>query len=232
MNSSARNGRGCGATPSRIVDHPSSGSRLAEGRVISSGLVEGACKQVVCRPLRQTGARWKVHRAERMATLCRPGWSAMGGIPGTSRLTPHPLLHPEQADGWVASPSPGGRVPSGCAVLTFQGRRCVGSHTLKRPPVPRPEGGAAQVAAKALQSRPTPQIRLNSLGRYGRCFDTARTQRNDCAVRITRARAGRRAEKVSGTGRRSTATRTAIGGECLRPARPRVIHQDDRRGGQ
>ena len=28
------------------VDHPSSGSRLAEGRAISSGLVEGARKQV------------------------------------------------------------------------------------------------------------------------------------------------------------------------------------------
>ena len=46
------------------------GPRLAEGRVIGSGLLEGSCKQVVCRRLKQTGARWKVRRVERMATLC------------------------------------------------------------------------------------------------------------------------------------------------------------------
>jgi hypothetical protein len=52
------------------VDHTGYGSRLAEGRVIGSGLVEGSCKQVVCRRLKQTGARWRVRRVERMATLC------------------------------------------------------------------------------------------------------------------------------------------------------------------
>lgn len=52
------------------VDHTGYKSRLAEGRVIGSGLVEGSCKQVVCRRLKQTGARWKVRRVERMATLC------------------------------------------------------------------------------------------------------------------------------------------------------------------
>ena len=52
------------------ADHTGYGSRLAEGRVIGSGLVEGSCKQVVCRRLKQTGARWKVRRVERMATLC------------------------------------------------------------------------------------------------------------------------------------------------------------------
>jgi hypothetical protein len=51
-------------------DHTGYASRLAEGRVIGSGLVEGACKQVVCRRLKQTGARWKIRRVERMATLC------------------------------------------------------------------------------------------------------------------------------------------------------------------
>jgi hypothetical protein len=51
-------------------DHTGYASRLAEGRVIGSGLVEGACKQVVCRRLKQTGARWKVRRVERMAALC------------------------------------------------------------------------------------------------------------------------------------------------------------------
>jgi hypothetical protein len=52
------------------VDHTGYSSRLAEGRVIGSGLVEGSCKQVVCRRLKQTGAQWKVRRVERMATLC------------------------------------------------------------------------------------------------------------------------------------------------------------------
>jgi len=32
--------------------------------------VEGACKQVIGRRLKQTGARWRVRRANRMATLC------------------------------------------------------------------------------------------------------------------------------------------------------------------
>jgi hypothetical protein len=35
-----------------------------------SGLVEGACKQVIGRRLKQTGARWRIRRANRMATLC------------------------------------------------------------------------------------------------------------------------------------------------------------------
>jgi hypothetical protein len=52
------------------VEHTGYGPRLAEGRVIGSGLVEGSCKQVVCRRLKQTGARWRVRRVERMATLC------------------------------------------------------------------------------------------------------------------------------------------------------------------
>lgn len=50
--------------------HTDYAARLAEGRAIGSGLVEGACKQVVGRRLKQTGARWKVRRVERMATLC------------------------------------------------------------------------------------------------------------------------------------------------------------------
>src|SRR5690606_10231290 len=44
--------------------------RLAEGRVIGSGQVEGACKHWIGRRLKQTGARWQIHRANRMATLC------------------------------------------------------------------------------------------------------------------------------------------------------------------
>lgn len=44
--------------------------RLAEGRSIGSGLVEGACKTAIGRRLKQTGARWRIRRLDRMATLC------------------------------------------------------------------------------------------------------------------------------------------------------------------
>lgn len=44
--------------------------RLSSGQSIGSGLVEGACKQVIGRRMKQTGARWRVRRANRMATLC------------------------------------------------------------------------------------------------------------------------------------------------------------------
>jgi hypothetical protein len=51
-------------------DHTPYAGRLRSGQSIGSGLVEGACKQVIGRRLKQTGARWKVRRVERMATLC------------------------------------------------------------------------------------------------------------------------------------------------------------------
>lgn len=51
-------------------EHTNYAGRLAEGRSIGSGLVEGCCKQVIGRRLKQTGARWKVRRVERMAALC------------------------------------------------------------------------------------------------------------------------------------------------------------------
>ena len=50
--------------------HTASPGRRAAGRSIGSGLVEGACTQVVGRRLKRTGARWRVRRAERMATRC------------------------------------------------------------------------------------------------------------------------------------------------------------------
>jgi hypothetical protein len=43
---------------------------LAEGRSIGSGQVEGACKHMIGRRLKQTGARWRVRRVNRMANLC------------------------------------------------------------------------------------------------------------------------------------------------------------------
>jgi hypothetical protein len=44
--------------------------RVAEGRSIGSGLVEGACKTAIGLRLKQTGTRWRVKRLERMAALC------------------------------------------------------------------------------------------------------------------------------------------------------------------
>ncbi len=49
------------------TDYP---GRLRQGRSIGSGMVEGSCKTVVGRRLKQTGARWRVRRVERMASLC------------------------------------------------------------------------------------------------------------------------------------------------------------------
>jgi len=44
--------------------------RLAQGRSIGSGQVEGACKNLIGRRLKQTGARWRIQRVNRMAGLC------------------------------------------------------------------------------------------------------------------------------------------------------------------
>jgi hypothetical protein len=44
--------------------------RLAAGRVIGSGLIEGACKNLVGKRLKQTGACWRLERANRIAILC------------------------------------------------------------------------------------------------------------------------------------------------------------------
>lgn len=44
--------------------------RLAAGRPIGSGMIEGACKNYVGRRLKQTGARWHISNANRMASLC------------------------------------------------------------------------------------------------------------------------------------------------------------------
>ena len=54
----------------RQREHLGYAGRLGCGQSIGSGLVEGACKQVIGRRMRQTGARWRVRRANRMATLC------------------------------------------------------------------------------------------------------------------------------------------------------------------
>ena len=54
----------------RQAEHLGYAGRLAEGQSIGSGLVEGCCKQVIGRRMKQTGARWRIRRANRMAALC------------------------------------------------------------------------------------------------------------------------------------------------------------------
>ena len=51
------------------MEHLNYAARLAEGRSIGSGQAEGACKQMIGRRLKQTGARWRVRRVNRMAAL-------------------------------------------------------------------------------------------------------------------------------------------------------------------
>lgn len=52
------------------ADHLNYAQRLKSGRSIGSGQVEGACKNMIGRRLKQTGARWRVRRVNRMAGLC------------------------------------------------------------------------------------------------------------------------------------------------------------------
>lgn len=68
----------------RQQEHLGYAERLGAGQSIGSGLVEGSCKQVIGRRLKQTGARWTIRRVNRMATLCcalhgdtwKPYWDA------------------------------------------------------------------------------------------------------------------------------------------------------------
>jgi len=50
--------------------HLNYAERLAGGQSIGSGQVEGACKNHIGRRLKQTGARWRTRRVNRMAGLC------------------------------------------------------------------------------------------------------------------------------------------------------------------
>lgn len=49
--------------------------RLRRGQPIGSGLIEGACKQLIGRRMKQTGAMWCVDNADRMAFLCSLAYS-------------------------------------------------------------------------------------------------------------------------------------------------------------
>ena len=44
--------------------------RLSEGRAIGSGQVEGACKSMIGARLKQTGARWRTDRVNKMGVVC------------------------------------------------------------------------------------------------------------------------------------------------------------------
>jgi hypothetical protein len=44
--------------------------RLSEGRAIGSGQIEGACKSMIGARLKQTGARWKKSRVNKMGVVC------------------------------------------------------------------------------------------------------------------------------------------------------------------
>jgi hypothetical protein len=44
--------------------------RLAEGLAIGSGQVEGACKSMIGERLKQTGARWRTERVNKMGVVC------------------------------------------------------------------------------------------------------------------------------------------------------------------
>ena len=50
-------------------------ARIACGEAIGSGQVEGACKQMIGKRMKQTGARWTVANANRMAELCSLSYS-------------------------------------------------------------------------------------------------------------------------------------------------------------
>jgi hypothetical protein len=51
-------------------DHLHYAERLASGRSIGSGQIEGACKNLIGRRLKANAARWRVRRVNRMAGLC------------------------------------------------------------------------------------------------------------------------------------------------------------------
>ena len=53
--------------------------RLAEGRAIGSGLIEGGCKNILGKRLKLNSARWRIQRAERMGTLRCLQYSGLWG---------------------------------------------------------------------------------------------------------------------------------------------------------
>lgn len=55
---------------SKHTDRMNYCARLNAGKTIGTGMVEGACKNLIGKRLKQTKARWVVENVERMAVLC------------------------------------------------------------------------------------------------------------------------------------------------------------------
>jgi hypothetical protein len=62
------------------VDRLNYCERLSKGRAIGSGLIEGACKNLVGKRMKQTGACWRLERANRIAGLCATIYSHQWNI--------------------------------------------------------------------------------------------------------------------------------------------------------
>lgn len=58
-------------------ERPNYRLRLQQGRSIGSGMVEGAAKNMIGKRMKQTGARWKVANADKMARLCCLAYSGL-----------------------------------------------------------------------------------------------------------------------------------------------------------
>ena len=68
------------------ADHLYYKERLVEGRSIGSGQIEGACKNLIGRRLKQTCARWRVRRVNRIASLCSLVYSDLWNTYWTTTL--------------------------------------------------------------------------------------------------------------------------------------------------
>lgn len=60
----------------RHTEHLNYRLRLHQGKSIGSGMVEGAAKNLIGKRMKQTGARWKVENANKMAELCCLNYSS------------------------------------------------------------------------------------------------------------------------------------------------------------
>jgi len=73
------------AYPSGNADRMWCHDRLARGRSVGSGLVEGCCKTAIAARLKINSARWVPRRAERMGHLRRLQYSDLWSSYWTSR---------------------------------------------------------------------------------------------------------------------------------------------------
>jgi hypothetical protein len=78
------------------VPHRHYAERLSEGRSIGSGQVEGACNNLIGRRLKQTAARRRVRRLNRMAGRCSIMYSQPWNTfwHSQSAKNRNPLQHP------------------------------------------------------------------------------------------------------------------------------------------